>query len=150
MSQISVILHFDKKTVNKPIICQLLRNFDGDFNILHAHITPKEDGMMFVIMDGKVESLGRAFKFLEEANVRMDFPAKNLIFHEERCTHCGACVGQCLPKALSMEAESRRVVYDSSRCIACELCIPACGYGAIEPAGVRLLKKGGASDGEDN
>ena len=50
---------------------------------------------------------------------------------EERCVHCGACVGQCLARALDVDTATTRVVFDGERCLGCGLCIPACGYGAL-------------------
>jgi ferredoxin len=56
------------------------------------------------------------------------YPLKN----EKLCVHCGACVGQCRWKALSVEGRERRVELHPERCVACELCVSACSYGALE------------------
>ena len=103
MTKKSAILHFGRDTVDKPILTGLIRGHDVDVNILQASITPEEDGTMFVQIEGTGENVQGAFDYLEGLGVRMIFPAKNIIWDDEKCTHCGACVGQCLPKALAVD-----------------------------------------------
>jgi ferredoxin len=101
-------------------------------NILQASITPEEDGTMFIQVEGENAKVDGAFDYLKSAGVRIVFPAKNLIWDDAKCTHCGACVAQCLPKALFVDERTREVGYDPEKCIACELCIPACPFGALQ------------------
>ena len=37
-----VVLHFPHEQVDKPIVSRLVKDFDMDFNILKAQITPRE------------------------------------------------------------------------------------------------------------
>jgi ferredoxin len=141
MSQKSAILHFKPDTVDKPIVTQLVRDHHLIINILQAKISPEEEGTMFVTMQGTDKDLRAGLKYLEDLGVTVILPNKNVVLFEERCTHCGACVGQCLPKALSVDRATRRVVFDSELCIACELCIPACPFGAIESVTEHLARK---------
>ncbi len=76
--------------------------------------------------------VGKEVASLKSIGVRLTFPAKNLIWYEDKCTHCGACVAQCLPKALSVKQDTREVEFNHDKCIACELCIPACPFGALQ------------------
>jgi ferredoxin len=142
MIQKSVIMHFPRTLVDKPIISHLVRNCDVEVNILQAHISPDEDGHLFAILKGGRNEIRNALAYLQENGVRAILPAKNLVWDEKKCTHCGACVGQCLPSAFAVDAATRKVVFDAQRCIACELCIPACSYGAIESINENLRRKG--------
>ncbi len=142
MIQKSVILNFPSTVVDKPILCDMIRSYDIDVNILQATITPGEEGKLFAIVKGDGPAVDSAMGYLADLGVRTIFPAKNLVWDEQRCVHCGACVGQCLPRAFSVEPGSRQVAFDSDRCIACELCVPACCYGAIESIGEHLRRKG--------
>ena len=132
MTKKSAILHFGRDLVDKPMLSGLIRQHDVDVNILQASITPEEDGTMFVQVEGTGENVTKAFEYLESMGVRLVFPAKNMIWDDTKCTHCGACVGQCLPKALALDSGTGGITFDSEKCIACELCIPACPYGALE------------------
>ena len=51
---------------------------------------------------------------------------------EERCIHCGSCVGVCPTQALYVEKPSYLVKYDETQCIACEMCVLACPTHAME------------------
>jgi ferredoxin len=140
-------LHFDTALVDKPIVSHVVKTYDVDLNILQARVTPAEDGMMFLIMSGTDAQLDDAVAYLQSVGVETVVTSKSLILNEEKCVHCGACVGQCLPKALSVDPRTRRVAYDGSACIACELCVPACPFGAIESVGARLNWKGAKANG---
>ncbi|MFH1436187.1 MAG: NIL domain-containing protein [Pseudomonadota bacterium] len=142
MIQKSVILNFPSTVVDKPVLCDMIRRYDIDVNILQATITPGEEGKLFAIVKGDRPAVDRAMAYLADLGVRTIFPAKNLVWDEQLCVHCGACVGQCLPRAFSVEPGSLQVAFDSDRCIACELCVPACCYGAIESIGEHLRRKG--------
>ncbi len=141
--QKSVILHFPRTLLDKPIISHIVKTFDVEMNILQAAIMPEEAGHMFSILRGGEKAVQETLAFLERLKVRVLFPARNLVLHEEKCVHCGACVGPCRTGALSVDPETRRVSFDSERCIACNLCIPACAYGAIESVSEHLRAANG-------
>lgn len=141
MPKKSAILHFKADTVDKPIVSRLVRDHNLTVNILQAKISPEEEGTIFATLEGSSSDLKSGIDFLEKLGVTVVLPNKNVVLFEERCTHCGACVGQCLPKALSVDPDTREVVFDSQLCIACELCIPACPFGAIESVSEHLARE---------
>lgn len=128
----NAILYFSAELTDKPIISGMIREHDVAVNFLQASITPEEAGTMFIWVEGEKENVDRAFEYLEQAGVRLVFPTKNLIWNEDNCVHCGACVGQCLPKAITIDPATSMMVLDQDTCIACELCIPACSFKALE------------------
>jgi len=141
MTQKSAIFHFRPDTVDKPIVTELVRDYNLTVNILQAKISPEEQGTMFVTLQGGMGDINSALKYLKELYVTVILPTKNVVLLEEKCTHCGACVGQCLPKALSVDQATKEVKFNSELCIACELCISACPYGAIESVTEHLARK---------
>lgn len=142
MIQKSVILNFPRTLVDKPVISAVVRNYDVEVNILQAHITPDEEGQMFTLFKGHGPAVNRALDYLRENHVRTILPVKNLVWDEQRCVHCGACVGQCLSSAFTQDPVTMKTVHDAGKCVACELCIPACGYGALESINDHLRKTG--------
>lgn len=132
MEKKSVILHFGSELVDKPIISGLIKNFDVAVNILQASITPEEDGTMFVQIEGEKANVRKALDYLEKTGVHLILPAKNLFLDDKKCTHCGACVAQCLANALTLDQKTGKLSLNHEKCIACELCIPACPYGALK------------------
>ncbi len=140
MIQKSVIFHFPPELYDKPVISGLIRNCEVEVNILEAYISPQQAGHMFAILQGEEGRIDDALRYMEGMGVSMVLPVRNLVWDETKCVHCGACVGQCRPRAFRME--SSRVVFDSARCVACNLCIPSCSYGAIESISSHLKRKG--------
>lgn len=134
----SAILGFRADLVEKPVLSGMIRRHDVNVNILQASITPEEDGAMFIQVEGEPAAVEKALDYLRAAGVRITFPAKNLKRYEEKCTHCGACVAQCHPKALFVRGGTQEVAFDHDKCIACELCIPACPFGALQSVTERL------------
>ena len=47
-----VVLHFPKRMVDEPILYRLIKDFDLQFNILKASITPEAEGLMVVELKG--------------------------------------------------------------------------------------------------
>ena len=140
-----VLLTFPRALVDRPVISSLIREHGIEVNILQASITPEEDGRMLAIFSGERADVSAALDRLKESHVRVVLPEKNLAWDEASCTHCGACVGQCLSAAFTTDPESGRVTFDGRKCVACELCIPACGYGAIESVSRATRPAGGRS-----
>ena len=55
----------------------------------------------------------------------------------DKCVGCGACVGMCAAKALSLadapgELKKKHILLDHTRCIGCGACFLACKTGALE------------------
>jgi ferredoxin len=140
--QQSIIMHFQRSLVDRPIISHMIQTFGLEVNILQAYITPDEGGHMFSILQGEEEAVSQALAYLDGLKVKTILPTRNLVMDEDKCVHCGACVGACGTGALSVDPDTARIVYENRKCIACELCIPACAYGAIESISDHLRKKG--------
>ncbi len=56
-----------------------------------------------------------------------------ILYYEDRCTLCGACISACKHGAISPDGE--RLVLDQSLCIGCGDCVNVCPNGARELAG---------------
>ena len=127
-----VVLRFPHRLVDKPIIYRLVKDYDLQFNILKASITPKEEGLLVLELSGKKKSYNEAVQFLTEAGVNLQSLSQDVSRKEERCTHCGACVTVCPVGAFSVDPATRRIDFHDNKCIACELCINACPVRAME------------------
>jgi ferredoxin len=127
-----VVLHFPHEQVDKPIVSRLVRDFDMDFNILKAQITPREEGLMVLELVGEEGNFERCLSYLEDHRVTIQPLSQDVRRNEERCTHCGACTGICPSQALRLDRESMEVVFDEDSCVACELCVRVCPPRAME------------------
>ncbi|MGB4644852.1 MAG: NIL domain-containing protein, partial [Dictyoglomaceae bacterium] len=61
-----IVLRFPKELADKPIVVNLVRKFDLDFNILKATITPDEEGVMVLELSGEEESFAKGIAYLKE------------------------------------------------------------------------------------
>ncbi len=127
-----IVLHFPQKTVDKPIVSRLIRDYGLDFNILKASISPGEEGLMVMELSGEQNDYDNGIRYLQSTGVEIQALSQDVIRNEERCTQCGACITMCPTRAFSLEPGTRRVIFDNSKCIVCELCVKACPPRAME------------------
>lgn len=127
-----IVLHFTKNNVDRPIVSRLIREYDLDFNILKATISPGEEGLMVMELSGEQNDYDKGIRYLQSTGVEIQALSQDVLRNEERCTHCGACITMCPTKAFSLEPQTRRVLFDNSKCVVCELCVRACPPRAME------------------
>lgn len=127
-----VVLHFPQDLIDQPVVSRLVRKYDLDFNILRAHITPQDEGLLVLELSGEADRLEQGLAYARDLGVRIRSLEQDVVRLEDVCTHCGACITICPTQALAMDQESRLVDFDYEKCIACELCIPICPPRAME------------------
>ena len=127
-----IVLHFPPNLVDKPIIYHLVKDYDMEFNVLKASVTPKEEGLLVLELTGARKAYDGAIRFLKETGVEVQPLVKDIARQEERCTHCGACVTICPVNAFVVDPTTRRVDFVSDKCIACDLCLRICPVRAME------------------
>jgi ferredoxin len=132
MQKKRVVLSYPHHLVDQPVISKLVKDYDLVVNIMRARITPKEEGRLVLELTGKRAGLEAGFKYLSEVGVNIQPLAQDVKWHEDRCTHCTACISICPTKALDVERKKMEVSFKRDKCIACELCIPVCPYQAME------------------
>jgi ferredoxin len=127
-----VVLHFPRRLVDRPIISRLIKDYDLEFNILKALVTPEEEGLLVLELSGEQTDYDKGIKYLTKAGVRIQSLSQDVIRNEERCTHCGACVTTCPTYAFEVDPITRQVMFYNEKCVACGLCIKACPPRAME------------------
>jgi ferredoxin len=127
-----IVLHFPKRMVDRPIVYRLVKDYDLEFNILKASITPEQEGLLVLELKGNQAEYDKGINFLLKAGVKIQSLSQDVKRNEERCTHCGACVTVCPTGAFRLDPKTRLVIFENDKCIACGLCIPACPPHAME------------------
>jgi len=127
-----IVLHFPRRLVDRPIVSRLVKDYDLEFNILKASVTPEEEGLMVLELIGKQANYDKGIRYLTESGVKIQSLSQNVIRNEERCTHCGACITICPTGAFEVEPSTKRVMFYDEKCLACGLCIKACPPRAME------------------
>jgi ferredoxin len=126
-----LILDFPKELTEKPITYKLIKDYGIEVTILRAKITPDEEGRMMVEVKAKEEDLREAVEFLEKLNIKITPLAQDIIFREDRCTHCTYCVSLC-PVGAFVVLENMEIKFEKEKCVLCENCVKMCPYKAVE------------------
>ena len=127
-----IVLHFPKRMGDRPIIYRLIKDYDLEFNILKASITPEDEGLMVLTLSGEQENYDKGVKYLTKNGVRIQALSQDVTRNEERCTHCGACVTICPTHAFELDPLTRLISFNHEKCVACGVCIKACPPRAME------------------
>lgn len=127
-----LVLSFSEKTVTKPIIYKLVKEFDLEFNILRAEITPDMEGKMLIELKGDRQKIDDAIAYLSGNSVTVQEAAKDIIVDRDICIDCGVCTSLCITRALTLDKKSCKLDFDKDKCILCELCINCCPVSAIK------------------
>jgi len=127
-----IVLHFPRRLVDRPLVYHLIKDYDLEFNILKAQVTPTEEGLMVLELKGKQEDYDRGIAYLKEAGVIIDSLSQNVARNELRCTHCGACITICPTGAFELDMVTRKTRFLEKKCIVCGLCIKGCPPRAME------------------
>jgi ferredoxin len=127
-----LVLHFPPRLIEKPIVSRLVKDFNLDFNILKASVSPGEEGLLVMELIGEKADYDKGVKYLVDTGVKIQSLGQDVIRNESRCTHCGACVTLCPTGAFSLEKGTRMIKFDHSKCVVCELCIKACPPRAMD------------------
>jgi ferredoxin len=121
-----VVFHYPKQMLDVPVVSRLVRDYDLEFNILRANVTPDAEGVMVLGLEGTEENLRKGLAWVQEQGVTVQPLEKDVVRVDEKCNECGLCITICPTAALYREVETQRVYFDPDRCIACELCVPVC------------------------
>ncbi len=127
-----VVLLFPAAVVEQPFLYHLVKDYDLFINILRANINPKKEGRLVVELSGEEKNYEKGVRFLESGGIEVLPFEQQMIWNEERCTHCGACTVMCPTGALEMSRPDMIVRFDGDKCVVCEHCFKACPARAIE------------------
>ncbi len=127
-----IVLRFPRRLVDRPIVSRLVKDFNLDFNILKASVTPDEEGLLVLELSGNQEDYDKGIGYLTKTGVRIQSLSQDVTRNEERCTHCGACITVCPTGAFELEPLTRQVNFLNEKCLACGLCIKTCPPRAME------------------
>jgi ferredoxin len=127
-----IVLRFPQRLVERPIIYRLVKDYDLEFNILKASITPEQEGLLVLELKGNQKEYDKGIEFLIKAGVKIQALSQDVTRNEEKCTSCGACITVCPAGAFKVDPVTRLVLFDNEKCVACGACIPACPPRAME------------------
>jgi len=127
-----LILRFPKTEVQKPLVCNLARNFDLIFNILNAGILPGKEGFMVLELSGARKNFKDGLQYLQSQGVDVQNASQEVKRDDAVCIQCGACTAVCPTGALAIQRPEMAVLFKQGKCSMCALCVPACPPRAMK------------------
>jgi L-aspartate semialdehyde sulfurtransferase ferredoxin len=126
------LLKFPKEITDQPIICNLVRKFDLEFNILKAAILLQQEGLLILQLKGHKTNIEKGLTYLRQQGVKVESLASTVRRDEEKCYQCGACTGICPTNALSIHRPDMAVLFQPESCSGCGLCVTVCPVRAMQ------------------
>ncbi|NLZ62921.1 MAG: 4Fe-4S binding protein [Lentisphaerae bacterium] len=131
MKSEKILLRFPKTETGKPIVYQLIKDYNLVVNIYVAKVTQDKEGYLVVNLTGEEADLARGKAFLCGMQVQVESVENGILRDNNLCTHCGNCVSHCPTNALHIaDRRTMQVDLDQSLCISCSLCTTNCPFGA--------------------
>ena len=127
-----LVLSFPENIVTSPITYKLVKEFNLEFNILRAEITPDMEGKMLIELRGDKALIDDAVKYLTDTGISVQEAAKDIIISKNKCIDCGVCTSICITQALTLDSDSFKLKFNKDKCILCELCLDCCPVSAIK------------------
>jgi ferredoxin len=131
MKKKKLVLSFPEKSVTKPITYKLVKEFDLEFNILRAEITPDVEGKMLIELKGTDDKIAGAIDYLEGSGITVQEAARDIFVDKDICVDCGECTSVCITQALCLDEKTKKLQFKKDKCILCELCLDCCPVKAI-------------------
>lgn len=126
-----LILRFPEDLAHKALVCNLAKDYDLTFAILHAEIFPRKEGLLVLELSGTVTNFDSGVAYLKSRGVKVKTADQEIKRDDESCVHCGACTSVCPTKALYIKRPEMYVEFDQEKCSICELCILTCPVRAM-------------------
>jgi ferredoxin len=127
-----IVLRFPRRVVGRPIVYHLVKDYDLEFTILKASISPEQEGTLVLELRGNQAAYDKGVEFLTGRGVRIEPLSQDIVRDDDRCTACGACITVCPTRAFSVDPVTRLVSFDNNKCVACGACITACPPRAMK------------------
>ncbi len=127
-----IVLSFPPYVVDKPVIYRLARDYNLEFNIIKARVTPKKEGILVMELSGTQENFEKGVEYLNSCGVNIKPLSKQVSLLKDKCVDCGLCIPYCPTGALFEDKETKEVIFSHDKCVACEVCVKVCPYGAME------------------
>ena len=66
-----IVLRFPQRLVDRPIVYRLVKDYDLEFNILKASITPEQEGLLVLELKGEQAEYDKGIDFLVKGGVQI-------------------------------------------------------------------------------
>jgi ferredoxin len=126
---VRILLRFNEKIVEQPIVSQIILDLKVPVNIITAQVNNKGGEVLAEVPEEKLDDIVKAFR---KKGVTVSLP-KLIEVDTEKCINCGSCVTLCPVEAITV-AEDLSIVFNKEKCVGstCSACVDACPARAIK------------------
>ena len=107
-----IVLKFSEKLIGKSIICKLVKEYNLDFNILKANVTPDEEGLLVIEFTGSEQNFEKAVTYLKKIGVKVQPLKKDIIHNKTKL--CDECKTQIFCKKC-IKCNERMIVFKKKK-----------------------------------
>jgi len=126
-----IVLRFPKEVAGKPIVYKLAKDYDLEFNIMKADVSPEKEGTLVLEVQGEDDNYENGLKYITEAGIEVEPLSKDVLRNDELCVQCGVCVPVCPSDSFIIDTRTRSVAFHDDNCVVCGLCVKICPYHAM-------------------
>lgn len=126
------LLSYPTEVVNKPIVYQLIKQFDLKLNILKAELYPGKESKLLISVNASATEIYQGLDYLSKSNISWVPVEQTIDFKEYDCVHCGTCSGVCFSGAIELRKDDSQIEFLPEKCIGCKLCVSACPLKLFE------------------
>jgi len=123
------ILRYPENIISKPILSDAIIKTGVMVNIIIASVEYSKAVIIISVVGGRDEE-EKIIGYLKKKGVSVEKIDANIIKDDWKCVDCGACVGVCPTKAITMVDNSMKL--DNDECIRCGACVTACPTRALK------------------
>ncbi len=120
------ILTFPPESTFKPLVYDLIKEYDIRMSIIRAEIEIGKGGQLVLGFDTESENIGKAIEYLKSNGVSVSAMSDKVFYDSSRCVNCGSCASSCPSGALSIAAPDWKLKFSPDKCIVCKLCLKSC------------------------
>src|SRR3989304_1188342 len=102
-----IVLPSPRRVVDRPIVYHLVKDYDLEFNILKASISPEQEGTLVLELRGNTPAYDKGVGPPPARAPRSEPLSQDIPRDDDRCTACGACITVCPTRAFSVDQETR-------------------------------------------
>lgn len=113
--------------VTKPIMAESILETGILLNISQAHFDRSHGEVVADVDEDRFEIMCKSLTNKGAKVTKLDTP---IMWDENECVECSACVSVCPTKVFSLDADFSLQV-DDSKCIQCGTCVDMCPHNAL-------------------
>ena len=126
---VRILLRFTEKTVEQPLVSQIILDLKVPINIITAQVNNKGGEVLAEVPAEKLDEVVKAFR---KKGVTVSLP-KLIEVDTEKCINCGSCITLCPVEAITT-TQDLSIIFNKEKCVGstCSACVDACPARAIK------------------